>query len=112
MPPSKEHLVEANALDAWMRAVEDPQVGPKALAFAEKAAAHFPNNSRILFYLGCLCAQQGREGRAHACLARALELDPDHDEAQRELGLLRARRSGRSGALPRVDVPRKGRKAR
>jgi cytochrome c-type biogenesis protein CcmH/NrfG len=112
MAPPREHVVEGNALEAWTRTVDEPQLGPKALAFVEKAAALYPKNARILFYLGCLCAQQGRQGRAEAVLSRVLDLDPDHDEAARELAQLRRRGPGYSQQFVRIDSTGAGKKAR
>jgi tetratricopeptide (TPR) repeat protein len=92
IPPKSglsEHAVESSSLEAWMRAVDEPARRSKALKIVEKAAAHFPKNPRILFYLGCLNALTDRPLKAERAMLRVLQLDPDHSEARRELEKLR-----------------------
>lgn len=102
--PAEEHRIEAAALEAWMRSVDEPSYQGKALLLAEMAAQRYPANPRILFYLGCAYAQSHREPEAEVVLARVLRLDPDHDEAARELGSVRRRLTGRSQQRSKVST--------
>lgn len=93
-PPSSgssrdEPALESAALGAWMRAVDDPACRRKALKIVERACDSFPNNPRILFYLGCLLALNQRHEEAEATMRRVLDFDPEHIEAQRELAKLK-----------------------
>ncbi len=85
-----ERDVEAKTLEAWMRAVDEKKHRKRALSIAEKAAALYPENPRILFYRGCLESLDGQVGPATHTLRRVLEIDPDYLEAQHELKRLQA----------------------
>lgn len=100
---AQELSAESKALDAWLRAVDEPALAPKALKLAEKAADYFPANSSILFYLGCLLTMNDQTLEGEAVIRHVLALDPEHLEAQNELERVkkvnRSRSRTRTGPL-------------
>ncbi len=63
----------------------------KAVFYLERAARQQPQpgEPEIFYHLGTAYAQTGRVQRAEKLLTHALRLDPEHEEAQRELRKLR-----------------------
>ncbi len=83
--PVDEHALEQNALDAWMRAMDNRSLAKKALKIAERSAARAPRNPTILYYYGCLLSLNANYLEAEVALRRVLNFEPDHSEARHEL---------------------------
>jgi Flp pilus assembly protein TadD len=85
-------------LAVYCSRLADETPGPAAAdALRQEAAAHFaearrldPGNAEVWFYGGKYLALAGDRQGAGDLLSRALELKPDHAEARRVLGLVRA----------------------
>lgn len=111
-PPSsrggEEMGVESASFDAWTRAVADPRCSDRALRVAERAAARFPKNPRILFYLGVLQVKCGLGEEGEQTLRRVLKLDPEHTEAQKELHSVQKQNGARSQTRPTALLERLG----
>ena len=90
--PHREHSAEMSCLKAWLRTQVYPESSERALSYGQKAAAYFPKNAGISFYLGGIHALRGELRAAEHWLARAVELDPEHSEALRELERVRTQR--------------------
>lgn len=104
----EEMSVESASFDAWTRAVADPRCSDRALRVAERAAARFPKNPRILFYLGVLQVKCGLGQEGEQTLRRVLKLDPEHIEAQKELHAVQRQNAARSQTRPTALLERLG----
>ncbi len=104
----EEMSVESASFDAWTRAVADPRCSDRAHRVAERAAARFPKNPRILFYLGVLQVKCGLGEEGEQTLRRVLKLDPEHTEAQKELHSVQRQNAARSQTRPTALLERLG----
>lgn len=81
--------MEKRVVDAWVLAESDPSLTEKAARFAHKATSIYPRNARIQFFTARLDAQCGRHREAARRLELALQIEPEYDDARRELNQLR-----------------------
>lgn len=86
---SRERAMEKRVVEAWAAAESNSDVTERAARFAHKAAALYPRNARIQFFTARLDARAGRPREAMRRLQVALRIDPDYDDARRELTQMR-----------------------
>ena len=86
----------------YLAAPEDPASLRRAKKRALLAKKLAPQRAVPFLILGRLCKVDGRADTAERFFTRAVELDPDCDEALQELRLISLRKQRKKGVLGRI----------
>ncbi len=87
---ARQKAMEKRVVEAWMASESDPDRTQRAADFVRRAASIYPKNARIQFFAARLDAQTNRLVSAVKRFEQVLELDPNNDDARREMNQLRS----------------------
>ena len=93
-------LFEARVLTHWAQYLDDPEGAASSVAALQALTKARDTNAELWGFLGRMILQSGDEQKARKCFERAVKMDPNHVESQRQLRLL-LKRSGDSEGTPK-----------
>ena len=87
-------LVGASVLAIWAAWLADPGTAVRQIRAFEELGARSDAPAELWHFLGRIYLHIGNEDRGRQSFERALKIDPDHTDTQRQLRLLERRRGG------------------